>query len=273
MNKLPKNFDWKYYISVNPDLVNYNTEELAINHYLTYGINENRHYYKSINILSDLTLSNIKTKKILILYVIHEINDNFLFFMKKGYIDDLNYDFYIIINNLDLKIDLPFKKNLHIINRENIGLDFGGWNYVLFMNDLYKNYDYFFFINSTMLGPFVPKWNEKNWIEIFINKISDSIKLIGCNCCPFIQSSFFVTDIIGLNLLISNNIFKKDLNPSKKEIIDYKLDITYVIKTKYDIYCFSKSTIIDPSEVIFVKSNAFKDPEVLDSYKKFNYIN
>lgn len=46
LSDLPKNFNWKTYIKVNPDLVMFgiNTERRAQNHYLTYGIKEGRQY-------------------------------------------------------------------------------------------------------------------------------------------------------------------------------------------------------------------------------------
>lgn len=43
-------FDWKFYIRIYPDIkkANINTEKLAIQHYLKYGINENRRTYPII---------------------------------------------------------------------------------------------------------------------------------------------------------------------------------------------------------------------------------
>ena len=48
--KYPK-FDWKFYINIYPDLrkAGINNEKKAINHYLNYGINENRRTYEIIN--------------------------------------------------------------------------------------------------------------------------------------------------------------------------------------------------------------------------------
>ena len=40
-------FDWEYYISINNDLNKLNTKELAYNHYINYGINENRLFRKN----------------------------------------------------------------------------------------------------------------------------------------------------------------------------------------------------------------------------------
>ena len=42
-------------------------------------------------------LINYSDKKVLILYVTHEINDNVIFFCKKGYINNNNYQYLFII--------------------------------------------------------------------------------------------------------------------------------------------------------------------------------
>jgi hypothetical protein len=46
MENLPNDFNWKTYISLNPDLENITTERIAIYHYLKYGLKENRPYKK-----------------------------------------------------------------------------------------------------------------------------------------------------------------------------------------------------------------------------------
>ena len=50
MNKIPKDFDWKYYLENNQDLLDagLETESDAINHYLNYGRFENRKFMPSL---------------------------------------------------------------------------------------------------------------------------------------------------------------------------------------------------------------------------------
>ncbi len=43
-NDLPENFDWQYYITVNSDLRHLQTEQKAIDHWLSHGSKENRKY-------------------------------------------------------------------------------------------------------------------------------------------------------------------------------------------------------------------------------------
>jgi len=80
-----------------------------------------------------------------------------------------NYDFS--------KLNLP--DYVITMNRENKGRDFGGWSEGLLRNNLYKNYDKFIFANSTIIGPYL-KDDTIKWTDIFINGLSDNIKLFRC---------------------------------------------------------------------------------------------
>lgn len=54
---------------------------------------------------------------------------------------------------------------------KNEGYDFGGYSYSIQMNN--KNtFDYYIFLNDTVIGPFVPRFNSKiTWYENFISLI------------------------------------------------------------------------------------------------------
>ncbi len=82
------------------------------------------------------------TKKTLIINVFTEINDNILVFLKRGVILSEAYTFIFVANNPDYKIDLEHLPdywqcltypNVHLVIRDNIGHDFGGWNDVFFL--------------------------------------------------------------------------------------------------------------------------------------------
>lgn len=181
-------------------------------------------------------------KKTLIIYATHEISENLLFFCRNGYIDDPKYDFVFVFNNPTLKISfIATGTNVKVINRENIGIDFGGWTHVLHMNDddtsgkkLYENYDYYVLINSTVKGPFLPIWYNQEingyWPEIFISKLNNDIKLVGTTInatvrhknplFPHVQSMFLVFDRIGLDIGITSRIFDpSNINMSKQKVI------------------------------------------------------
>ena len=93
--------------------------------------------------------------KILVLYVFHIYNERVNHFIKNCIFDDENIDFIIISNNKNNKFEVP--NNVKTLFRENIGYDFGGWSDALLINNLYKNYDKFIFVNSSVIGPFLPQ--------------------------------------------------------------------------------------------------------------------
>jgi len=157
--------------------------------------------------------------KTLVLYVFHQDNFNLKYFIKNGIFKDENTDFLLICNNKNIKIDIPdFVK---IIFRENIGYDFGAWSDALLTNNLYTKYNNFIFINSSVLGPFVPIYYKNKWTNIFIDGLTDTIKLYGStiNTCSLnrceitldshVQSYAFCMDKNTLEYLISKEIFSK----------------------------------------------------------------
>ena len=145
---------------------------------------------------------------------------NLDFFVKKELSYKDNIDYIIVINgyNYSDSIKFPELNNLTIIKRENIGYDFGGHNAAL--ESIKKSYDFYFFMNSGVIGPIIPHYfTSIHWTNIFIKKINDSVKLVGTTIVclpehdsggygPKIEGFFFMTDKIGLELLKNQkNIF------------------------------------------------------------------
>ena len=156
--------------------------------------------------------------KTLVLYVFHIFNEYVEYFIDNCIFEDENVDFIIISNNLE-KIEnysnIKIPNYVKVLYRDNIGYDFGGWSEALLTNNLYKNYDYFIFANSSIIGPFIHDYFTGKWTDIYINGLTDNIKLFGStinfNSNPnndiHIQSYIFSTDKEGLEYLIENLIF------------------------------------------------------------------
>ena len=100
-------------------------------------------------------------------------NYNLSFFVKSELSYKNNIDYIIVINGYEIGIDLPILDNLTIIKRENTGFDFGGHNSALeYIENNNKNYDFYFFLNSGVIGPIIPHYfTESHWSNIFIKKI------------------------------------------------------------------------------------------------------
>ena len=161
----------------------------------------------------------MNNRKTLVLYLFHTYNYNVEYFIRYGIFYDKYVDFIIIINDENIQIDVP--TYVKVINRKNVGYDFGGWSDGLLINNLYKNYDYFIFANSSVIGPIVPKYYKNRWTNIFLDGLVDDIKLYGSTintCTRFtcnpendshVQSYAFCVNKNTLEFLINKDIFSQ----------------------------------------------------------------
>jgi hypothetical protein len=164
--------------------------------------------------------------KVLVLYVFHIYNNRVKNFIKKCIFNDENTDFILISNNKNNTIDDILPDNVKILYRDNIGYDFGGWSDALLTNNLYENYDKFIFVNSSVVGPFIPSYSKYKWTYIYINGLENNIKLFGSTINPcddplnksHVQSYIFSMDKTTLKYLIDCEIFS--LNNYSENFLD-----------------------------------------------------
>lgn len=151
--------------------------------------------------------------KILVLYVFHIYNDDVKQFIDNCIFNDENTDFIVISNNKNNVFVVP--DNVKTLFRDNNGYDFGGWSDALLTDNLYKKYEYFIFVNSTVMGPFIPYYYKKKWTYIYIEGLQNNIKLFGSTINTMrqpqkyahVQSYIFSMDIKTLEYLIECEIF------------------------------------------------------------------
>jgi len=191
-----------------------------------------------------------KDCKTLVLYACHEHNNRVDEFINKCIFYDDNIDFLMISNSFNSTFNVP--KHVKILNRENIGFDFGAWSYGLLHNDTYKNYDYFIFINSSVIGPYVPMYYSGNWTDIFIEGLTDDIKLFGCtiNCnvrcnngVPHVQSYCFSVNKETVNFLIKEDLFSMSnhaLTVSEAILLKEIRMSSLIINNGWNIGCLMK---------------------------------
>lgn len=145
------------------------------------------------NIESFNLKSNDFNDNICCIYSYYEKNElyknNLKYFLDNGLLD--NVDYYIIING-DCSIELEKIKdmeNITILYRENKGFDFGSYCYVL-NNIIKKEYEYYFFINTSVRGPYLKNKSDK-WTDLFIDLFyDDKIKVVGTTINIHNPSSF-----------------------------------------------------------------------------------
>ena len=106
---------------------------------------------------------------------------------------------------------------------ENEGMDIAAHNVTLmYLKHLgnIQTYKYFMFLNSSVKGPFFPKWVPKNWhwTRAFTDRLSDVVKAASASltCLPSIdaggpgprlESWAFAVDSLGLDLLMQGGVF------------------------------------------------------------------
>jgi hypothetical protein len=195
--------------------------------------------------------------KSVIIYVYHKSdvsNYNLRFFVKTELTYKENIDYIIVINGFDYDntIQFPEIDNLKIIKRENIGFDFGGYNAALEYIDENENnkYGYFFFINSSVIGPILPHYfTQIHWSEIFIHKINNKVKLVGTTivCLPSydaggygpkVEGFFFMVDHLGLSLLRQQKTIFMNHNDKHSAIVNGEYGLSKcILDNGYTIDC------------------------------------
>jgi len=194
--------------------------------------------------------------KLLVLYVFHIYNDRVKHFIENCIFNDENVDFIIISNGKDNKVEVP--DYVKVLFRDNTGYDFGGWSDALLSDNLYENYDNFIFVNSSVVGPFLPSYYKDKWTDVYINGLQNNVKLFGStiNTCEdplnksHVQSYIFSMDKHTLKYLISRGIFS----------------ITNYVKTFNDAIC-QKEILMS----IYIIENNWNIGSLLPYYKNVDF--
>ena len=151
--------------------------------------------------------------KILVLYVFHKYNERVEHFIKHAIFKDPMFDFVIICNDRTIEIAVP--DYVTVLKRDNIGYDFGAWSEGLLRDDRYKAYNYCVFVNSSIIGPYLPDGYTKPWPFRFLDGLHGNIRLFGSTINTIrdpvnkshVQSFAFAMDREALEYLISKEIF------------------------------------------------------------------
>jgi hypothetical protein len=102
---------------------------------------------------------------------------NFAHFLLFGYTEQS--DFLIVIAG-DHTIDLPRRNNVRYLFTENKNNDYGGYCEAMqVFGDEILAYDYVYFVNSSVRGPFLPPICNQHWQDIFKSKLSEDVGLVG----------------------------------------------------------------------------------------------
>jgi hypothetical protein len=127
-------------------------------------------------------------------------------------------------------------------------------------SELFKKYKYFVFLDSSMRGPFLPRYmysqrvkrkmknsshpNLEPWTNLFTNRLSPQVKLVGCTIsCEdemHVQAPVWATDRTGLQILIKSGALScaTDLFTARYQ---YEIGATRaILEAGYDVDCLMK---------------------------------
>lgn len=115
----------------------------------------------------------------LVLYTYAESENartNLAFFIRNGLHG--NADFVFIFNGeTNASSMLPEQPNIRVVQRENKCFDIGAHGEVLRQDDLWKRYKRFIMMNASIRGPFSPTYFPSCWMDAFLGKITDKVKV------------------------------------------------------------------------------------------------
>ncbi|EWC43768.1 hypothetical protein DRE_07333 [Drechslerella stenobrocha 248] len=175
----------------------------------------------------------------LILYAYSETDnarENALFFIKHGLHDAANFIFILNGENT-IEEEIPNEAHIAVIERKNECYDLGAYSEVLTANNnsLVNSHKRFILLNASIRGPFLPTWSNQCWSEAYLNKVTDTIKLVGMsfNCQaprgPHVQSMILATDRVGIDILL-NDVIAGHCYSGWDDAVDGETNITQAIR-------------------------------------------
>ena len=102
--------------------------------------------------------------------------ENFLHFLIFGYSEENDY---LVLIAGECTIELPKLNKLTYFFTKNMNYDYGGYCEAINKYPCILGYEFIFFINSSVRGPFMPSNSKQSWTSIFRDKITSEIGLIG----------------------------------------------------------------------------------------------
>ncbi len=236
-------------------------------------------------------------KKTLLLYLYKENDDtkiNLDFFVKHGVTESDDITFKFLINDFVCTVPIPQYENISIIKKSN-SFDLSSYHVGLEPADI-ENFDYFIFMNSSCIGPFLPTFIDGPWHQSMLTLLDHEVKLVGpvveippddlgAKCIknfnyiqpndqhiPFIHTYMFATDKIGLAVLkgygvfIDGEIDQLDLIQKYERLISSAI-INEGFKIKSLLLRFKRINLVDKKEWVSKKwSNKITCPEVPNNY-------
>lgn len=156
--------------------------------------------------------------------------DNLAHFLAFGALDYLDYLFVVQGDSDFPELNL---RNASVLRVPNRGLDFGGISSAVQQGRIPVNRERYFFINSSVRGPFVPTWVRGQWDRTFQPLFDQGLDLVGTTMhsgggvlggrrtvAPHIQSASYALSGRGFRRLVEIGFYDQEHAEGKEAIID-----------------------------------------------------
>ena len=194
--------------------------------------------------------------KILVLYHYFEkdlsYRDNLCHFL--AFAINPNVDYVVVISGPH-SVELPDLSNIQYVFTESKRSDFGGYAHVINEGLNIAPYEYIFFINSSVRGPFTAPHQKQSWLEIFLEQLQsngDDVGIVGSTICtldsnfrhsihyqerfggspPFshVQTMVYGLPSAVLKRLIASGFYQEDRDKTKTLAIEnYEIHLSQLI--------------------------------------------
>lgn len=154
------------------------------------------------NSSSSSAATNEEDLRPLVLYTYAESENartNLAFFIRNGLHG--NADFVFIFNgDTSASSMLPELPNIRIVQRENKCFDIGAHGEVLRQDELWKKYKRFILMNASIRGPFSPTYVPSCWMNAFLGRITDRVKVCRGQLSCFLFASSTILSPISFSI-------------------------------------------------------------------------
>lgn len=138
-----------------------------------------------------------------------EYRHNLRHFVRNGVLP--GHDYVFVLNGAT-NFALPeLPGNARYLRHENVCYDWGSYGWAIDRVDGWTRYRRYFFVNSSVRGPFVPAYSRRTWTDAMAAMLNARVKLAGstisCENGPHVQSYAVVTDVIGLAVMRDAGVF------------------------------------------------------------------
>jgi len=106
--------------------------------------------------------------------------DNFLHFLSFGYQEANDYVFII---GGQYSVELPKFSNIQYVFTEPKRSDFGGYAEFINSGFNFQPYEFIFFINSSVRGPYMPAYAQQSWTQVFLKQMGSDVGIVGTSIC------------------------------------------------------------------------------------------